>query len=1083
MGALTSFLDWVDRPFQVIGHGLKGDFGTSGRHLLDFVGEVPDAILPGDVIPNATDRKDFMAPSELVGAENLPWYAKMPIDIALGTALNPLSFVTMGGAGAAGATARGVSRSATLAKAATSASRSADDAARAALKASRDRVRRGFGPPSPATGIRTPLPLSEAESSLKAARQRLAGIRKQQRRAKRDLGRVAPVDMATTAVPAFSGGRQSAAARIKALQVEADDATDAIRSIERGIKRSKVDDLATGAGEAAAFRSVRNQVDAAIKPSAGRKMNAADRRDLIDRVTREIGTDTSEANIRSVLRRPEFASAFNQGGVRLAGREVLSPEQLRAFSSKVGEWTPQRLKDFGESTWKSVKNGTGWNTLDAINESKLVHASIAVGANTARAFTNRAVDIFKGVSDWTDRVIAQAFDNIQYTPDGKVLPDATIVPKAEVETVDDVVAALDRLRQGGAGTDVDLSKVDWDRAEQAVRDIDEMHRWMWDDLREARAVGQPGDSLSEALGAAPTTNEGRTAYLMRIMDGVDPDDALDDLRRQMGVAKSAKGRTLKTSQDLRRRLSQGDVKLERSAARRVMERSAQQGRMKTQAAMYQRLLGDASKVMNDPAVVAEVGETMSRIAAEDPELGRVLANLAAGMKPRGASKALAKANRIFKPAAVYGVWLPRYAALTRNQVGGIWQVATTQGVGEAMRQIKRAPSNWYGAVAKATGRMFGREVKFSKGLAGDLEAVDDAFLRYAGDPAAIRRTLEGRNPRLVDALDAGVFEGFVDSEELLRRGVRSTPRGRVVRDLMDAPGVGFRHLEQSMRLGLFLDLRAGGMGADAAGQAVRDAFLDYSVSSLANRRVRDVLPFFAFTAGTIPQQAKALASRPAVAAGLSQLYGQDGNDLVMPYISDQPSFRVGGDSDGNQLFATSLGLPVEVLEDLPNPFDKSLMEFGREVEKSAVGSSHPLLKFAYSNVSGRDPFFGTTFGSYDRLFNEPSEFGRQYNRLASTGLIQPVETAVSSAEKLADDRKPALARLLNFATGVKLASNDPDRAAMRILQEELARNPRARQYTSYYGGDEDVETLISNLRDARRVLNEKRKAREIAESQ
>ena len=101
-GAFMSFLDWLDRPGQAIRHTLTGDLGTAGRHLVDFIGEIPDAVLPGDVIPQATSAQDFMAPSELLGMseDTTPWL-RIPADIAVGLATDPLTYLTFGGAGAA----------------------------------------------------------------------------------------------------------------------------------------------------------------------------------------------------------------------------------------------------------------------------------------------------------------------------------------------------------------------------------------------------------------------------------------------------------------------------------------------------------------------------------------------------------------------------------------------------------------------------------------------------------------------------------------------------------------------------------------------------------------------------------------------------------------------------------------------------------------------------------------------------------------------------------------------------------------------------------------------------------------------
>lgn len=89
-----SFLDWMDRPGQSVLNLIKGNRGAAGRQALDFLGEIPDALLPGDLIPNATHRGDATTTSEALGLDDdaSPW-VRGATDFVGGIVSNPLSFV------------------------------------------------------------------------------------------------------------------------------------------------------------------------------------------------------------------------------------------------------------------------------------------------------------------------------------------------------------------------------------------------------------------------------------------------------------------------------------------------------------------------------------------------------------------------------------------------------------------------------------------------------------------------------------------------------------------------------------------------------------------------------------------------------------------------------------------------------------------------------------------------------------------------------------------------------------------------------------------------------------------------------
>jgi hypothetical protein len=164
---------------------------------------------------------------------------------------------------------------------------------------------------------------------------------------------------------------------------------------------------------------------------------------------------------------------------------------------------------------------------------------------------------------------------------------------------------------------------------------------------------------------------------------------------------------------------------------------------------------------------------------------------------------------------------------------------------------------------------------------------------------------------------------------------------------------------------------------------------------------------------------------------------------------------------------------------VPNLSD-DLGNFGRDVQKNLVGSSHPLLKSAFAAVSGEDPYFETPYGSYDKIpgIGSAGDVGRAYNKLAGTGLIQPIDSILRLLGDATDERHGVAERLADTLTGINIASVDPDLALQQQLQQELMRNPDILRYQSFYSPHRDPEAieLMQQYQDAKGRVKAKRGA-------
>ncbi len=586
-------------------------------------------------------------------------------------------------------------------------------------------------------------------------------------------------------------------------------------------------------------------------------------------------------------------------------------------------------------------------------------------------------------------------------------------------------------------------------------------------------------------------------YLQRLFEF--PDDAETAVKG--GLADAQKSRKFTDDESLARYLNENpDVKYERNAYKRLLDRSGTQGRMLEKATIARQVLGDKFTNLVDgiyhqgdagvkprhQSTNAAVDEALNAMAKSDPESARVLANAYHGTKARGpVLELLAKANKVFKPAAVFGIILPKMGSIVRNDLGTSWQILSTQGAKMAGKNLARTPRRLWDAINDGTVKAFGWKHIKPGDLTKDIDAIEAAYRQARGGEKAVvdMLTMSGRHD-LAQAVEHGVLEGFVSSEQIMSKTAGHSWWKKKFFDLYDAPAAVFQGVEQRARLGNFLDqFRQHGDGAKAADQG-REALLDYSIGgSVKNRTLRDIVPFAAFLAGSTKQQSKFLAQTPGVAGALSRALEQDPDQQVYPYMEGKLNIPIGKDTEGNAQFVSGFGLPFEALQSLPNP-SADLGTFGRQVEQSVIGSTQPLLKSAFAAVAGEDPYFGTPYGSYSKapVIGEAGDAGRAYNKLAGSGLIQPIDTPLRLIDDALDPRHGPLAKGIDLLTGANVVSVDPDRALQQRLQQQLETNPQVAQHRSFYdrSGDPETEALLQAYNAAKARLKTKRKAQEAA---
>lgn len=512
-----------------------------------------------------------------------------------------------------------------------------------------------------------------------------------------------------------------------------------------------------------------------------------------------------------------------------------------------------------------------------------------------------------------------------------------------------------------------------------------------------------------------------------------------------------------------------EADLEFDALKAAAPRAAQQGTLEKKALLLRESTG------NPAATLPDDGEAMAAIIEhakkETPDYGYALENVYKGIPPRNDVffKGLHAANKIFKPAATYGVVLPRISFHVRNQLSEFGQVASDEQARKVLPQaVMRSLSNLLGAFDDGYKHLTGSRLGNGE-LTQHLDMVENAMRAAKGNATKALAAIDVADPRVAEAIRHGVLDGWVSSEEMIKAANRS-PNAKLWRKIYDLPAVIGQGLEQRMRLGKYLDLRrmAKPLNAQTAAKAVRDSSYDYDVVGKANRNFRDVIPFGAYAAAAIKQQGQLIARYPGIAVALGAIMGDHSGLPKYNWMQQQTSVPFGLDEQKNPQYLTGLGLPFEALNDVPGPNGASL--------EHLIGQSHPLLKTAYSLAAGHDPEFGTQTGSYDRdpLTHQHSEVGRVYNELAATGLLAPADAPLRQVGLWTDERKSGLEKALQFGTGLRFASVDPELAEQEQLREVLGQDPSVFKHETFMSDDPSTKALIREMEQSRKRLKEKR---------
>lgn len=754
---------------------------------------------------------------------------------------------------------------------------------------------------------------------------------------------------------------------------------------------------------------------------------------------------------------PGAGKAIGQG-IRAAGREVVAGATALApdAMAKAKSLADDTRRTLGWDTYEKFKLPSG---REFIPEKHFAEAT-GIEQTAAQSGMQHLAQLEK-VTAAEKQALADAIDNLDYTV-GRVpaLLDPLHQPTRGMPVPDQITAAKRRLQtweSRNPGVPIDRPKLEKLIDETygfGERQLDEAHRW-----------------------GALADQQAQPDYLMREYRG-------------LGGASAGKGRELNSADKVIEFLKANpDVELVRDWQSRMAGRAQKQGRMLKRAYLREQLTDPvtARRLLNrdDDAAKKLLNEALAAGKMDSDTVARLKFELE-GMAPPGRFGQMAQSlNRVFKPAAVYGVGpFVRVGSIVRNQLTAYWQLAgTPEGRAYMMRDPAAGIRNLVGAFDDGVSKnLFGSRITGGE-ITQSLDMVEGALKQSKGvaDQTIANLRNLGRDLE-ADAMEHGVLNGFVMSEDLANAAMtlrdRSTVKGAAgaAADIFipghsaiaDIGGKMFGGLEQRMRFGYFKDLvQNQGKTAEEAAAMVADRFLDYAATSAGNKQLRQVFPFAQFVVKSAKQQGKMLMENPAVLPAVAALYGGD----------DLPDYARQQAHIGNVLPGMA---PTDVFNTMPDITGSDSMEAFIQSAKPLASAAHPLIGAAIGLGTGVDTFTGRPYLKDARV---PFTGGTTRDRTPAdtawglgedVGILQPLAGPTQQAKSLGR-MEPGTAAL-RYATGVNvLPSQDPTTLEKQASESALRADPRVSEFRSLYSKSQDPELqqALTRLREVQRELKQK----------
>ncbi len=300
------------------------------------------------------------------------------------------------------------------------------------------------------------------------------------------------------------------------------------------------------------------------------------------------------------------------------------------------------------------------------------------------------------------------------------------------------------------------------------------------------------------------------------------------------------------------------------------------------------------------------------------------------------------------------------------------------------------------------------------------------------------KTAEGRNPLNVTGVG-----GRIEDKNALAHGGRQM--GTTIED--------------NLRLGQFLDLKARGFTPEAAAAKVMETHFDYnSLTDFERDWMKRLIPFYTFTRRNVPKQIQRAIQSPGKIATPIRLAGrlQEDEGYVPEYLQSGLGIPMGEGTEGTQRYLSQLGLPFEEAFGRLK-VGKTPWETTWKTAEGLLGMLRPEIKMALENATGKQFFTGRELA--DLHPGKVASLGGLLDEDTARPIAQvlantPATRMISTFDRLMDERKGLLTKALSLTTGAKITDVDVQKwraiDARHNLEDLLHSSPGIRQSTDYY---------------------------------
>lgn len=276
------------------------------------------------------------------------------------------------------------------------------------------------------------------------------------------------------------------------------------------------------------------------------------------------------------------------------------------------------------------------------------------------------------------------------------------------------------------------------------------------------------------------------------------------------------------------------------------------------------------------------------------------------------------------------------------------------------------------------------------------------------------------------------------------------------------------NIEDFFRGANFLGNTRKGMSPTMAGLTARDIHFDYdALTNFEKKVMRQVIPFYTFARKNSAAQLENLVRSPGsvIAQMRAMASGRDEDGYTPNYLAAGGAVPVGEEEGGMRRYISGFGTPLE--EALSRFQFKGGMPDAKHTLLQIASSMNPLIKGPLEQVFDTQFHTGRPLSSL-RPQGTASAIGRLVGEdnpqlLAQILANTPATRFISSIDKLMDDRKGVLPKLLNLGTGVKVTDVDVEKTrsieAAQARNELLSRMPHVRGYTTYYPAKGQADQL------------------------